>query len=267
MDWFIALNEAADKEFIGHTKQYEDFAKVAVFSARINAPSLRPHLIYNGARNSFTEDMERLGVRVIHHKLSFEHLLDTVPGRDPGWRHIARGAMLRMDLPEIVETDETILYTDTDVLFLADPGRYSFPCEVFSAGPEFDINNFSDINTGAMIINPSNARASFRGLNEWTQQHLHIVPDFDQGAIKMYYQGNWGRLDPRMNWKPYWGRNPEALLIHYHGPKPTSFKPGSMRRNFSQGSSQVLYDANPDGYEYYVRLWHGYFAEYQAEFL
>ena len=141
MQWFIALNEPIDPAFVGHTSLYENFAKVAVYSARKNAPGLVPNLIYNGPENSFTEEMQALGVNVFHHKLSFEHLLDSVPDRDDGWRHIARGAMLRMDLPEIVSSNETILYTDTDVLFLSDPSIYQFPCGIFAAGPEFAITS------------------------------------------------------------------------------------------------------------------------------
>ena len=266
MQWFIALNEPIDPAFVGHTSLYENFAKVAVYSARKNAPGLVPNLIYNGPENSFTEEMQALGVNVFHHKLSFEHLLDSVPGRDDGWRHIARGAMLRMDLPEIVSSNETILYTDTDVLFLSDPSIYQFPCGIFAAGPEFAIDNFVDINTGSMIINLENARHSFRELNEWTRSNLHWVPDFDQGAIKAFFNGNWGRLDPRMNWKPYWGRNNEAILVHYHGPKPNRFRPGSFERDFSSGILQSLFDLNPAGYEHYIRLWYGYYIEYEQEF-
>ncbi len=266
MQWFIALNQAIDPEYVDLTRDYESFAKIAVYSARKNAPGLVPNLIYNGPENQFTADMQKMGVRVIHHKLSFEHLLDDVPGRGQGWRHVARGAMLRMDIPDIVDGDDTILYTDTDVIFLSDPSRYAFPCDVFAAGPEFAIDNYKDINTGAMVINLAGARQSFRELNAWTVQNLAVIPDFDQGAFRYFYNGNWARLDPRMNWKPYWGISPDPIIVHYHGPKPNFFKPGSMERNFSSGALQTLYDRNPEGYAHFVRIWYGYYIEYQQEF-
>lgn len=263
VEWFMALNELTDERYRDHLQKYEEFVRVAVFSAKLNAPRLKPNLVYNGRPNAFTREIEALGVNVIYHTLSFEHLLDSVPGRDDLWKQVARGAMLRMDIPSIVQSDETVLYTDTDVLFLADPGQFAFPCEIFAAGPEFDIKNFADINTGAMIINLKAARASFAELIEWTVRNLHVIPDYDQGAFRLFYQGKWARLDPRMNWKPYWGNNPQAMIVHYHGPKPNDFDPESFSTKFSAGIYQQLHDLNPNGYAHYIRLWYSYFREYK----
>lgn len=263
MQWFMALNECSDEGLRNHVGKYEDFAKVAVFSARLNAPRLKPNLIYNGGENDFTREMAALGVNVVFHKLSFEHLLDAVPGRDALWRQTARGAMLRMDLPTIVDSDETILYTDTDVVFQADPGQFAFPCDVLAVSSEFDIDNFDAINTGAMIINLANARQPFAELIRWTIPRLHLIPDYDQGAFRLFFDGKWARLDPRMNWKPYWGINPAALIVHYHGPKPHNFDARSCVPDFADGIYRHLYERSPSGYEHYIGLWYDYLERYR----
>lgn len=262
MQWFMALNECSDETLRDHVDKYENFARVAVFSARLNAPRLRPNLIYNGGENAFTREMSAMGVNVIFHRLSFEHLLDDVPGREALWRQTARGAMLRMDLPAIVASDETVLYTDTDVIFQADPGRFAFPCEVLAVSSEFNIDDFNAINTGAMIINLGNARQVFAELIRWTIPRLHLVPDYDQGAIRLFFNGNWARLDPRMNWKPYWGINPDALIVHYHGPKPSNFDTQSHLPLFGDGIYRHLYERNPASYAHYIALWHDYWRRY-----
>ena len=250
MKWFMALNDN------DYAEGYEIMAMVAVYSAKLNAPNLEPNLIYNGGENIFTNKMRKLGVNVIFHKLSFEHLLDSVPGRDEKWGQIARGTMLRLDLPDLVDSDETVLYTDTDVFVVSNPCKYSYPCDIFAAAPEFNISNYTAINTGSMVINIGNARSSFKMLRDWTVSNLSIIPDFDQGAIRAFYNGRWGRLDPRMNWKPYWGINKEAIIVHYHGPKPCQFSPGSIVLHDS--SLKNIYNMNPDAYEYYVRHWYGF---------
>ena len=42
----------------------------------------------------------------------------------------------------------------------------------------------------------------------------------DQGAYNAFYQGRFDvHRSPVFNWKPYWGYNSGAKLIHFHGPK------------------------------------------------
>ena len=37
-----------------------------------------------------------------------------------------------------------------------------------------------------------------------------------------YFQrpSNLTMLPPRFNWKPYWGMDKDAVIVHFHGPKP-----------------------------------------------
>ena len=37
---------------------------------------------------------------------------------------------------------------------------------------------------------------------------------------RVRYGPRWDRLRPELNWKPYWGENADAKIIHFHGPKP-----------------------------------------------
>ena len=44
--------------------------------------------------------------------------------------------------------------------------------------------------------------------------------DWDQFTYKKYFASTKNYLDPIYNWKPYWGENSNAKIIHFHGPKP-----------------------------------------------
>ena len=53
------------------------------------------------------------------------------------------------------------------------------------------------------------------------------------------------------NWKPYWGINDKAKLIHFHGMKPSS---NLNEAGFITDNSffRIVFDANPGGYAGYV---------------
>jgi hypothetical protein len=158
------------------------------------------------------------------------------------------------------------LYTDTDVIFSSDPSRYLCETSSFAVGPEFDINNYIKINTGSMLINLQQCRNSFKDLKKWTIDNLAWVPDYDQGAIQHFFNGKWDRLDPRMNWKPYWGVKSDAIIIHFHGPKPSDFALKNYLPLFNEGIYDLLYKKDPDGYKHYVSGWSDIRLEYFNRF-
>lgn len=252
MKWIFALNASAP-EIRG--ENYELLAKVAVLSARKNAPGLSPILVYNGEPDKFSAEMEELGVTVIPHRLSFQKIVETSEKRTYTWKHTAKGAFLRLDIPDLIASDEIILYTDCDVMFLADPSAFELKTNFFAVAPEFAIDDYININTGTMVLNLNEARKSFLGLKDWTIKNIELVPDFDQGAIKAFFRGSWDRLSPLFNWKPYWGIHPNAVIVHFHGPKPLKFDPLTLQPKFDGGVLRQLYDAHPQAYKHYLAGW------------
>ena len=267
MKWIFALSEPIPEYSEG--KNYELMATVAVQSAKEKAPGLEPILLWNGAKHTaFTRSMENLGVKVVCHRLSFQDAVNVVPGRSDTWKQIAKGAMLRLDIPLIFEgLNENILYTDVDVMFLDDPSKYRYDCELFAFSSEFDYDNFKLINTGIMVLNLQYARQQFTDLIRWTSQNLEWIPDYDQGAIRTYFNGKWDMLDQRLNWKPYWNTRADPIIVHFHGPKPTNFNCISLEPNFPLDDRKIysqLYKMAPAGYRHYLRTWisfaHNYFG-------
>ena len=139
--WFMCLTEPTGSTSSAHL----DFARAAIVSARLNAPSLAPHVVFLhtpsapplapdsvGAR--FLAWLSRARVRVVPHNLSFYSTIPINKQRKPGGGgtgHLNLGAYCRLDVPAIVAglapelrarglRHELVLYTDTDVLFTAD---------------------------------------------------------------------------------------------------------------------------------------------------
>jgi len=237
--------------------QYEKMVRVAIHSAKVNAPTLSPILIYNGKQNKFTESIEQLGAQIIYHRLSFQDAVESVTTRNPEWTQTAKGAFLRLDIPNILKDfNETILYTDVDVIFLDDPSKYSLETTLFAFSSEFIYDNFKDINTGVMLLNLSTAKEVFPEFINWTIKNLEWIPDYDQGAIRAYFNGNWDRLSQRMNWKPYWGNATDPIIVHFHGPKPLDFDPLTLLPNFnyeSNPSYSRLHALNMQAYRSYLK--------------
>jgi len=188
MSWFICLSkphevvQASRKQNFTKRRQVDmvDYAKAAVLSALLNAPSLVPYVVYmHHPKQELQDDqlmewLQRRGVRTVLHRLSFhDDLARTVADSQSGSLRLGPptldiGTFCRMDIPLLArklaaEEDwaarridvNKLLYTDTDVLFahdvdelLAAPGPRTFfaGTEVFSLG---------NINAGVMLMNIS----------------------------------------------------------------------------------------------------------------
>lgn len=255
-DWYFCVNESGFRQSIG-------LIGAAVRSAQANT-SLRPICLYAGNAKGHIRALDALGVKVIQHRPSFEDALKVGYG-DELEKFV--GHWLRVDLPLVHKADDLILYTDIDVIFLKDP-IVDFKPTVFSATPETRRVFSGGFNSGVMIIN----MAQFRALHEpFVKAIRHRVtgdfsyPAHDQASFNTFFhRGLRNRLRGRgfqwmaneNNWKPYWGVNPDAAIIHFHGPKPNA-----MRSVRNVGDSPVraklskLYNMNPQAFDEYAEMW------------
>lgn len=207
--------------------QYAEMAKVAVYTA-LKHTSLRPHFVYEGGENAFTRWLRDRAIPIIPHRSSLARSFPKV-GRSKADIPLAAalsGAFLRVDLPEIAagmgETGR-IFYTDCDVIFRGEVTAEldAARCRYFSVAPEFSPDDYERMNTGAMLMH---VQPRFREFIIEEMESLR-ADSWDQSAYRRFYRGEngerlWDDLPPTLNWKPYWGANPTAKIIHFHGPKP-----------------------------------------------
>ena len=227
MQWYFALTEDSTA-----FRQYAEMVMVAVHTAK-KVTSLEPHCIYDGAENEFTAWLTKHDVRIIRHRSFVREALEKL-GREKRNPHLAAalsGAFSRIELPEIVTTagaNGRVLYTDCDVMFLSDviPELEANACRHFAVAPESDRDDYVNMNTGVMLMNIPRLRESLPHFREYVSQNLAALEaeSWDEAAYRWFYRDEngplWDRLPPELNWKPYWGENPQAKIIHFHGPKP-----------------------------------------------
>ena len=211
---------------------YIDLLEVTLKSA-VNNTTLDLYALYDGNNTGACYDLLRkYNVNIIFHKFSHEDFLPQVYpksylkqqyGKAISYKKIA-GTFMRLDIPFIEKNDEFVLYCDIDVLFNSDINLDELPKPRYlAAAPEFDknISNMTSFNAGILLLNVSNMREKvseiFSCLKKSERNSTGI---FDQGFLNQFCFKDMDLLPIEFNWKPYWGINQQAKIIHFHGMKP-----------------------------------------------
>ena len=262
MQWFLALNEGCPA-----FEQYAQMARVAIHTAQ-ECTSLQPHFLYDGGENDFTGWLRHRKVPIIQTRTSlFTDLVDL--GRrknDPNLVTALPGIFLRTELPRLKESlglSDRVFYTDCDVFFCRDPVAQisSIACEYFAVAPEFSLDDYENMNTGAMWMNLPGLRSKDDEFKSFIRQQIDELQSvaWDQGAYRRFFRTAegvrlWDTLSPELNWKPYWGDYTKAAIIHFHGPKP-------FQRNYVDSHFPELKDLTGGSFEELCDVWTGLLAE------
>ena len=99
-----------------------------------------------------------------------------------------------------------------------------FSCLPKEAGvcPEFErSNDYSYFNAGVMLINTEVAKSKYNDFIHMINNSIKAETECcDQGYLNDLYKNQYNKLPLEYNWKPYWGINQNAKIIHFHGIKP-----------------------------------------------
>jgi hypothetical protein len=248
--WYFALNEAS---FSSAPDLWEPMILAALSSARAHT-RLEPHLIWDGSAHPFLDRLHTLGVEIVRHRVTFYDALAAYYP-DDGHLRIASGAFLRTEIP-LLENDESVIYTDCDVMFTAGfNGNIELP-KIFSCAPEFDRDDYALFNTGVMIMNIKALRETLPGFRDFICHNLSRFDTFDQDAYRQFYGDQLDKLRLTLNWKPYWGVSSDAEIVHFHGPKP-SFALHLLENpdDMSIPSLNTMFHWNVNAYKYYTDEW------------
>ncbi|CAJ1414275.1 unnamed protein product [Effrenium voratum] len=161
------------------------------------------------------------------------------------------GTFLRIDIPILGLLDPFLFYADIDILFqndvtwpkllgveedifqeirhlpyeqqqFAKPGKPGLP-RYFAMSAESEMKREA-VNAGVMLWNLQSMRESYPSFLDFIVKSDDItwpIGPGDQGALRTFYKRDRAPsyLPYEFNWKAYWPPNPEAILVHFHGPK------------------------------------------------
>jgi glycosyltransferase involved in cell wall biosynthesis len=252
--WYFALSESSINR---NNHGWRSLIRVALQSA-LDHTDLLPHMIYDGQENDFVNELRGYGVKVIPHRVSFYDSLERRADGDADFLATVSGAFLRVELP-IIETEDTyVLYTDCDVLFRPGFEIEGIRPKLFACAGQTDKVDYRiDMNSGVMVMNIPNMRERLPEFIEFIMDNIdNPGPGADQKFYRMFFEGQWEELPAKYNWKPYWGENPQAKVLHWHGPKPIA-----VRKMLASPQTDVaddwtiLFDYSPSGYATWLTEW------------
>lgn len=258
--WYFAINQSG-------LPSYERLIRVAVATCRKNT-NLQPICLYYGEDVPFLTWLRDNGVTVIKHTSSLIQAIRSTPSTRFWRAETAAGAYLRIDIPLIETEDAFVLYTDVDVMFLSGVVYVGPTPEFFSCAPEHDKENTTYFNSGSMVINVEAMRdihADFRdfiktGIGDFYKSGRGT---YDQGALNCFFDDRVTPLPLEMNWKPYWGMNENAQILHFHGPKPRELEALIIRDDSVSmpASYKTLYAMNPTSCRHYLDMFKAFESE------
>ncbi len=258
MKWFFALNADTMDH---HDHDWDSMIKAAVCSARRNT-WLQPHFIFDGPPSTFTRDLERLGVKMIYHRVSLYEKMQEQGPKFP--MAISAGSYLRIDIPLLEPEEDFVLYTDCDVIFRKQPAVMRLRPQFFACVPQTQRGSYEDMNSGVMLINVKAMRRELPGFSRYIVENLSRLGNHDQTALIEYFSGRYDLLPDELNWKSYWGVNDAAEIVHFHGPKP-----GAVLKVLADPSYPMypvwrkLMNRDISAYQQTVAEWEGYLHQVQ----
>ena len=211
---------------------YVSTLEATLVSARKNT-SLEIVALYDGSEDSKCYKLlEFFEVEIIKHEFSHKSYLDKIypnehikrNAKKKDFYHKLSGTFMRLDIPFVEKKEKYVLYVDIDVIFLKDVILENLSKPKFlAAAPEFNknISTMKYFNAGVLLLN-------IDGMKEKCQQIFSnmekCIPNknglFDQGYLNEFCFKDMDLLPLTYNWKPYWGVNDKAVIIHFHGIKP-----------------------------------------------
>jgi hypothetical protein len=277
MRWFTAINEDAPR-----FHDYAEMLQVAVVTA-LERTALRPHVLYDGSTNSLTRWLRAHQVEVWPVRSRFYDQLSRLTSvTRHGSLGVGAGALLRVELPTFARRhgvhDSYILYTDVDVMFSRDPVPLlrKYEPRYFAVAPQSGPTD--GLNSGVMLMNLPRLRQDGQLFRAYIERHLarFVQRAWDQDAYDEFYSWAhppvrlrkltrrlgltravlWDSLPLELNWKAYWPRNDNAVVVHFHGPKPHD-EEGCLGRQLSQELQSLATS------DYYAacQVWRGEYAK------
>ncbi len=271
LKWYFCYNQES-------TGWFSSMIKVAVVSAKKNT-NLIANCIYDGEQTPLVSWLQAQGVIIHRSRVPFYDRLfapETLQRNQNSWykAESAKGYYLPLQIAQIEREEEHVLFTDCDVMFTQEVDFRLFKPSGLAAAPEVaDLSSPSPdrvqkyFNSGVMLINVQELRERMPVIGRILEDRGYfsfpeIGATYDQGLLNAAFESKWDALPPELNWRVFYGINPEASIIHWHGPKPPHvsdmllFLAGKReKRRLSGPIMDMLLDNNIDSYRYYFKLY------------
>lgn len=254
MKLYFTLTDGVEKSQINL-----DMLRLALKSAKENT-SLELYALYDGTKDDKAYKIfQEYGTHIIMCKCSFADKIEKYYQNQStdirsGIKRML-GCFMKFDIALHEKSDDVVLYADIDTMFLKDADWDSFKVKTIAAAPEFEqnydiIKGYKYFGAAPMLINISEARKRREKLFYMLDNHLEPYQEcWDQGFWNELYKDDFEPWPLEFNWKPYWGINENATIVHIHG-----FKLGSMTEDDAKFCGPMInrFSGAFEGWLYYT---------------
>jgi hypothetical protein len=110
--------------------------------------------------------------------------------------------------------------------------------------------------SGVLLLDVPAMRAEHDALMRRALRSLGRPHHYDQEILNEHFEGRWDHLPIQMHWKPYWGVERNAAIVHFHGPKAEDARrfASAPPNDRSGGLLGLLYRRDPEGYAHFLRF-------------
>lgn len=225
MKLYYTLNNGLEKSEI-----QLNMLELSLKSAKKNT-NLDLYALYDGSENDTVYNiLKKYSVKIFLCSCSFKESLQKYYNNNSqdikhGLKRML-GCFMKFDISNYETEDNVVMYTDIDTIFMKNYDWDLFKTtKTILAAPEFNknydiIKNYYYFNAGILVINiPELIERKKILLNMLNNNIKPYQECWDQGFWNELYKNDFEKLPLEFNWKPYWGINKNAIIIHIHGIK------------------------------------------------
>ncbi|MDJ0449721.1 hypothetical protein [Methylocystis sp. JR02] len=247
MKVYFCINESGLVHYIDHLR-------AAVRSAR-QIGRLEPHILFDGDPAILKEALAGCEAAIHRQKSSIADEIAQTEETAEWRRGVAEGALLRLEIPVVETDDDYVLYCDCDTLFTRAVDLSGVKPRFLAAAPGHNPNEWDMICSGVLLLNVKNMRAEYPRYMKYAAANLGRPAYYDQEVLNEYFVGRIDRLPIEYHWKTYWGANPLAYIVHFHGLKRThlAWMSDPIRRAELKKLYFLIMFEN-DGFDYYGKV-------------
>jgi hypothetical protein len=240
---FLTINSHSPKFSYELLKKSIDSLQRFKYEIKVITDKINDYLLE--AINDDTEIIEHSSKITDHIEKTFEN-----------YKQVS-GTYLIFEVPKIcVEKnyeDRFVLYCDYDIICNKDfSNLLPYYTKYLAVTPEWEKNNNTYFNAGIAWINVKNMLEKYSECESQILTNSNLETH-DQSVLNFVLKNNWDLLDLRMNWKPYWGVNDDAYIIHYHWLKPNiSLTNNKIKETINNIGDRII---DFESIEYYFEYW------------
>ena len=254
----------------GENVEYIELAKVFVKTFKFYNDSTNLHCVYDTAPKSIIEWLKTENVKVYQWTVPY---LYEIQKKYSGKKNIdfVRGTYLTVEIAKVVRhynvNIEFLLYVDIDTYWRKPIELNNITPALFASSTDWHIDNWETFSTGVMVLNVENYLKKYDDFityiikNNFNFEFVGLGPCV-QGAWNSFFHEAHEKLPQVYDWKPWWGFNNDAKIVHFSGPKPKYAQKILIEENINKDDEdeywkiyKFVVNQSPIGYQKFINEW------------